>query len=441
MSKLAFEIGYASLLRFAAPTILMFVCMNIYFAIDGIFVSRAVGTQALASINIIMPILGATLALAAMISTGGNALVAHQLGERKLRDARQNFTLLTVACFVGSTVLAIICWFMLEPLLKMLGADRDLFDLCRVYITPLLISVPFVMGGMVVDNFFVVEGRPELSLLSSTIGGITNLVLDYIFLFEMGMGIEGAGIATGIGYTLSAIVGLTYFGVRRQGTLRFVRPKWRPTVLIKAMSNGMSELVTALSMSVMIIVLNNIMMSAAGSDGVAAISIAMYVEELLLAVYMGYSEGVAPLTSFNQGERNFDRLRRIYRCSLKIIAVTSVSTFALSFVIADPIVGIFVEEGSPVYMLTVRGFKLFAFSFLFAGFNVYSSSMFTALNDGRISAVLSFCHTMVFLIGMLMLLPRVMGLRGVWLASPTAEFLSMLLSFAMFRWKAATYRY
>ena len=207
------------------------------------------------------------------------------------------------------------------------------------------------------------------------------------------------------------------------------------------MSNGMSELVTALSMSFMIIVLNNIMMSAAGSDGVAAISIAMYVEELLLAVYMGYSEGVAPLMSFNQGERNFDRLRKIFRCSLRIIAVTSVSTFALSFVIADPIVGVFVEEGSPVHVLTVQGFKLFAFSFLFAGFNVYSSSMFTALNDGRISAVLSFCHTMVFLIGMLLLLPKVMGLRGVWLASPTAEFLSMLMSFAMFRLKASTYRY
>ncbi len=439
--RLEIKISYFSLIKFAAPTVAMFVLMNVYFIIDGIFVSRAVGTNALAAVNLVMPVLGITFALAAMLSTGGNAFVARQLGERNLLDARQNFSLIVASTFVGSTVLAILCMIFLRPLLSILGTDEQLFELCRVYSIPLLISVPFVMGGMVVDNFFVVEGRPELSLLSSTIGGVINLVLDYIFLFEMGMGIEGAAIATAIGYTLSAVVGLVYFGVRRRGTLYFVRPIMRPRVIFKAMSNGISELVTALSMSVVTIVLNNTMIMLAGGTGVAAMSIAMYVEELLLAIYLGYSEGIAPLTSFNQGEGNFDKLRRIYRCSLKIIAVAAVSTFVLSLIVADPLVRLFVDEYSPVHLIAVHGFKIFAASFLFAGVNVFASSMFTALNDGRTSAILSFCHTIVFLLGMLIILPRILGVDGVWLASPAAEFLSALMSFYVFRRMRRQYHY
>ena len=182
MSELAFRINHFSLLKFAAPTVLTFLFMNVYFIIDGVLVSRAVGTAALAAVNIVEPLLASCFALAAMISTGGNAFVAHQLGEKKIIEARQNFSLLILACFVGSTLIAIACAIFIEPLLRFLGADDQLFALCRAYSIPVLITVPFVMGGMVVDNFFVVEGRPTLSMLSSSIGGIINVVLDYVFL-------------------------------------------------------------------------------------------------------------------------------------------------------------------------------------------------------------------------------------------------------------------
>lgn len=441
MSKLSIEINHGTLLRFATPTVLMFLLLNVYFIIDGIFVSRAVGTAALAAVNIIMPILGTTFALAAMLSTGGNALIAHQLGEDKLLDARQNFSLLIAVSFMSSVLIALVCLIFLERLIFILGADEQLFELCRDYSIPILISTPFVLSGMVIDNFFMVEGRPELSLLSSTIGGITNIALDYIFLFELGMGIEGAAIATGIGYTLSAIVGLIYFGMWKCGTLHFVQPKWRPRVLIKSMSNGISELVTALAMSLTTVVLNSTMMMLAGGNGVAAISILMYIEELLLAAYMGYSEGIAPLISFNQGARNFERLKKIFRCSLRIIAASSIATFGLSIIVSKPLIGIFVAKGNSVYVLAEQGFKVFAIGFLFAGFNAFASALFTALNDGKTSALLSFCHTMIFLMGMLIVLPRWLGLDGIWLASPVAEFLSILLGLCIIRRMASVYNY
>ncbi len=439
MSRLAREITYRSLLRFAAPTILSFVFLNIYFIIDGVFVARAVGTAGLAAVNITMPVFGVMLALATMMNTGGSALIASLIGEGKLDTARKGFSFLLLSCVAGSALLAALALLFLRPLVGILGADAGLLPLCEDYIIPLVISGPFIMGGIILDGFLIVEGRPMLSMASSLFGGFINIALDYVFLFQWGMGIEGAGIASGIGYSVSALIGLFYFGVRRKGTLRLVRPVPHWAILRKSASNGVSEMVSMLSGSVVIIVLNNTMMGLAGENGVAAISIAQYVEELLTSAYLGYAEGVAPLMSYNHGARDFEKVRRIFRFSLRIVAAFGVFTFLISLWVAEPVVAAFAEGSEAVFQMAVHGFHIFAVNFLFVGFNIYASSFFTALNDGRISALLSFCHTLVFMLGMLLLLPCFFGVDGVWLANPAAEILAMGLSFWMFREKGKAY--
>ena len=439
MSLLAGEITLGLLLRFAAPTILSFVFLNIYFVIDGIFVSRAVGTSGLAAVNLAMPLLNVMIALATMLSTGGSARIAALLGEKKTEEARKGFTFIVLSGVIFSAILTGLSFVFLEPLLGVLGADETLLALCKSYAVPLLISQTFVMGGMLLDAFFIVEGRPALSMLSGMIGGFINIALDYIFLFQWGMGIEGAAIATGIGYSFSALVGIAYFGFWRKGTLFFVRPVLCWHILKKSLSNGISEMVTMLSASIVMIAANNILMNLAGENGVAAFSIAQYAEELLLSVYIGYAEGIAPLTSYNYGERNFANIRRIFRFSLGIIGCFGLMAFVLSFFIAEPVVAAFSEGNTAVFGIAVHGFSIFAIGFLFVGFNVYASSLFTALNDGRTSAVLSFCHTMVFLLGMLILLSHFFGIDGVWFAEPAAELMAMLFGAWIVREKGKIY--
>ena len=440
-SLLAINITHRSLLSFAIPTILSFIFVNIYFIIDGIFVSNAVGTAGLAAVNICMPTIGIVFALSAVISTGGNALIAAMLGEKRTVEARQNFTLLVLFSMIVTSIIAVFCLIFMTPLLYLLGANDTILPLCKAYTLPLFISIPFVSGGMILDSFLVVEGRPKLSMLSAFVGGLINVVLDYIFLFILNMGIEGAAIATGIGYSVSALIGLTYFGIWRKGTLKFIKPVMRWNVINKSLSNGISEMVTMLATSLFIVVLNNTMMRFAGEDGVAAISIIQYVEELLNAVYSGYSEGVAPLMSYNFGERNINKMRRIYKYSLHIISCFAIATFLLSFIIAEPVVSAFAENNINVYEMAVHGFRIFAFGFLFVGFNVYASSLFTALNNGRISAILSFCHTMIFSIGTLLILPQIFALEGVWLANPVAELMSFIMTFFVLKLMSKKYGY
>lgn len=439
MSALSQKISYGSLLSFSVPTILSYIFLNIYFIIDGIFVSRAVGTSGLAAVNVAIPVLAVTMALATMIGTGGGALVASMLGEKRLMEARQNFSLLTFFCVAGSAVLSGVGITFMTPLLRLLGADDNLLPLCADYVLPLFLSQPFVMCGLVLDNFLVVEGKPKLAMLSAFVGGFINVALDYLFLFVMGMGIEGAAIATGIGYSASTVIGAYYFGARRKGTLRLTKPVLRLRVIKKSLTNGMSEMITMLAMSFVIIIMNRTMMNLAGDDGVAAISIAQYMEDLLMAAYLGYAEGIAPLMSFNFGEKNRQKMRLIYNRSLKIIALFGTTTFLLALLIAEPVTNVFAASNPHVLKMTVHGFTIFAVGFLFVGFNIYASSMFTALNDGKTSALLSFFHTMIFMLGMMLMLPHFFGIDGVWFAKPAAEALGVVMAVYFFNTKRREY--
>lgn len=442
MPQLSQPITYRTLLAFAVPMIVSQLFMNVNFIVDGFFVAHAVGTEGLSAINIVMPFIPLTIVLATMLGTGGSALVAAQLGAGKKRHARENFSLLVLVCVFLSTLIAVLGMSFLRPILYFFGADDALYPLCEVYAIPLFVSTPLTMAGLILDIFLVAAGQPRLAMLSSFVGGIVNMVLDYILLFMLGWGLEGASVATATGYSISAFVGLYYFAIhRRGGTLRFVRPIWRLRAVLSAMGNGSSEMVMQLSMSLIMIVMNNTMMRLAGADGVAAIAISEYISGLLTAIYMGYAEGVAPLVSFNYGKCDTHALRKILRRSLTIIAVFSLVTTAVSILIAAPVTGIFAPAGTHVYELAVHGFRIHATAFLFLGFSMYGSSFFTALGDGRTSALLSVWDTLVCLLGFLLLLPYIFGVDGVFMATPAADFLGASLTFLLLWRKRRQYRY
>ncbi len=434
-------ISFRALFRFSLPTIASMVFMSVYSSVDGVFVSRLIGTDALSAVNIVMPVILFSLAVGTMFGSGGIALVAKLVGEEKEEQARRIFSLLAAAAFVFSLVLSAIGLLLMEPLLKALGADETLYRLCAEYVLPTLLMLPFSIFGVIFQMAFITIGRASLGLLGAIAGGIANIVLDYVFIAVFGMGISGAAIATGIGYSLPAFIGLAYFTFDRSKILYLTKPVWDLSAIWKSCSNGASEMVTSLSAGVVIVLLNNVLIRLAGSDGVAAITVILYLRGLLTAVYTGYAMGISPLISYNYGKGDTDRLRKIYGISLRAILAVALVTFVASLLLAPALVSFFVHDSSAVYAMAVHGYRIFAASCLFMGFNGFSSAMFTALNNGRVSAILSFFRTLVFIIAAVLILPMLWGLTGVWASIPAAELLGMVMTVYYFRKMKPVYGY
>lgn len=435
------KISYTSLIRFSLPTITSMIFMSIYSTVDGIFVARLISTDALSAVNLIMPIIMLSLAIGTMFGSGGNALVARMIGEGKEDGARRIFSLLLTVVLATSVILSILGIVFLDPLIHFLGADDSLYSLCAQYALPTLLLMPLSAFGMMFQMSFITVGKPTLGLIASVAGGVVNIVLDYLFIAVFDMGVGGAAIATGIGYAIPALVGLVYFLMNRKSSLYIVKPEMNLPAIWRSCSNGASEMVTSLSASVVALLMNNILMDLAGSAGVASFTIIMYAQGLLSATYMGYSFGVSPLISYNYGKQDISRLKAIYASSLKMISIVSIVTFVVSLLLSDVLVGIFIPAGTPVFDLSVHGYSIFAIGFLFMGLNGFASAMFTALNDGRVSAILSFFRTLVFIVVSALVLPSILGLDGVWLAIPLAELLSIGMTIYYFKKMQPVYQY
>lgn len=430
-----------SLLVFALPTMVMMLFMSLYTMVDGVFVARFAGTAALSAVNIVYPLVNVVIAVGVMLAAGGSAVVAKKLGEGHTDGARADFTLIILAgAVIGTAILALGLAF-LDPILRLLGASDAIFDLCRDYGRAMLLFAPACVLMMLFQTLFVTSGKPKLGLIVTILGGLLNIVLDYVFIVPLGLGIAGAGYATGIGYSVPALFGLVYFFVKRKGTLFFVRPSFSGRTLAQSCSNGSSEAVTQLSTAVTTFLFNILMMRYAGEDGVASITIVLYAQYLLTALYLGYATGTAPVVSFNFGMGDRPRLRALLRISLVFVAVGSLITFALALLLAKQIVLIFADRGTAVFDMSVYGFRIFAFSFLFDGLSIYVSSFFTALSDGKTSAAISFLRTFVFIVLALFTLPAAIGLDGIWLAIPAAEFLGAICSAAFLFANRRKYEY
>lgn len=439
--SLELNINRRSLLKFALPTIIATVFTSIYSTIDGIFVSNVIGTEGLSAVNIVTPFLLISLCVGTMFGTGGSALISTKLGEGKILKARQSFTLISITAFILSSIISIIGFIFMKPILYGLGANPTIYNLCREYMIPLLIVIPFSLLSVVFQMFFISEGKPILGMTLSLIGGIINVMLDYVLIVGFNMGLSGAAIATGIGYGFTSLAGILFFLRNKKGTLHFTKPVLDFNVLIKACSNGMSEMVSMLSSSIVMVAMNNIMIRIAGVDGVSAITIILYVQSLLSSVYLGYSIGISPIISFNYGKQSHDNLKKLYRFSIYIISVIAVITFILAILLSKPIIGVFANSNASVFDMASRGFNIFSVSLLFMGFNIFASAMFTALNDGKTSAIISVFRTLIFLMVFLIILPPIIGVTGIWLTIPLAEILSIIMSTYFFNKYKHRYHY
>lgn len=430
---------FSKLLQFAFPTIIMMIFMSLYTMVDGVFVSRFINTTALSAVNIVFPFISFIIAIGVMFATGGSAVVAKKMGQRKDLEAKDNFTFLTLASIVLGGIISILGFVFLTPLLRLLGASDALFSYCYQYSSVLVWFVIPSILQMVFQNFFVTAGKPMLGLSVTVLGGIANIVLDYIFIVPLQMGIGGAALATGIGYCIPGFFGLFYFLFHKKADLFFVKPHWDSKALIETLFNGSSEMVTNLSSAAVTFLFNLVMMQYLGEDGVAAITIVLYAQYLLTGFSLGYSIGIAPVISYNYGSENISQLRMIIHKSVRFLTICSVIAFLASLFGAKYIALIFAAKGSAVYHIAVKGFYLFSICFLFMQLNIFASAAFTALSNGKASALLSFLRTFLFLAPGIYLLPKVMGITGIWLSVPLAEFLGIFVTIGFFLYYRGIY--
>ena len=442
-NRLDQDFTLGGLLFFALPTTIMMLVTSLYTIVDGVLTSRLVGENALAAINIAYPAISVMLAVGIMLGTGGSAVVGHRMGAGNMEGARRTFGFLALTAVCTGGVFTLAGCLGAEQLARLLGASDVLMADTVTYLRIQLMFAPMAMLQLLFESFFVTAGRPGLGLGLTVAAGVTNGVLDWLYMGPLEMGIAGAAIATVTGYCIPAVCGVTFFLLRKHG-LRFGKPELQWRLLGRACFNGSSEMVTNLSTAVTTFFFNAIMLELLGEPGVAAITIVLYAQFLLIALFLGFSMGVAPVFSFNHGAERYDRLRAVFAHCARFILLGALAIFAAAQLLAPVIVGVFSPAGTQVYDLALGGFRLFAPAFLFAGVNIFASALFTALGDGTRSAVISFARTFGFLMAGLLLLPRLLGVPGVWLAVPAAEALSCVLSGlllwrnrGMYGWKKA----
>ncbi len=420
-----------NILKFAVPTIAMTVFMSFYTMVDGLFVSNLISTEALSAINLTAPIIQLVTAISTMLATGGSAVIMKKIGEKKSEEANEDFTFLILVNVIVGIIMCILGYLIMDSVFASMDLSENVSNYCSQYLSRyLLFTVPILL----MNNFtlyLIASEKATLSLVCSVAGGILNIILDYVFISMLGMGISGAAVATGLGYSVTAFVGLFIFS-KKSSFIHFKKPVFRFKVLVSSASNGSSEMATALVTGIITLMFNWTMLKYVGEDGVAAITIIMYVLMFASSLYTGYSYGVAPMISFYYGEKNHKKLKKLINTSLKVIGGISIVTVFASFVFTKPLVSIFARPDNPVYDLAVTGNRVCTIALLFIGFNIFASGMFTALSNGLTSAVLAFSRSFVFMVITMLILPAMLGITGIWLVTPVAELMALVLSMIMF---------
>ncbi|MBR2406473.1 MAG: MATE family efflux transporter [Clostridia bacterium] len=429
-SPLDGHFSYGRLLRFTVPSVVMMIFVSIYGVIDGIFVSNFVGKTPFAAVNLIFPFLMVFSALGFMIGTGGSALVGKTLGEGENDRANRLFSMLLGVSLVGAVVLTVLGLLFLRPIAALLGAEGEMLECCVTYGRILMIVLPAFVLQNEFQSFFVTAGKPRLGLAVTVAAGVTNIVLDALFVAVFRWGLEGAAWATALSQTVGGVLPLFYFGRRNSSLLRLCRFTFDGGALLRVCTNGSSELMNNLSMSLVSMLYNVQLLRLAGENGIAAYGVVMYVNFIFVSVFIGYAVGSAPPVSFHFGAGNRPELRSLLRKSVLLLAVAGVLLTALALLLAPALSGVFVGYDRELYQMTLRAFQLCSLSFLVSGINIFGSSYYTALNNGLVSALLSFSRTLVFQLAALYLLPLWWGLDGIWLAGPASELLCLVMTAA-----------
>ena len=439
--KLSDHFTYSKLLRFVFPSIIMMVFTSIYGVVDGLFVSNFAGKTAFASINLVMPFVMILGGIGFMIGTGGTALVSKVLGEGKKEKANEIFTMMIIFTLLLGALLSVIGVISMPWVSKFLGATEEMMADCVLYgriVTGF--TVAFMLQN-VFQSFLIAAEKPKLGLLATVLAGITNMALDAIFIIVFEWGVAGAAIATGLSQCVGGIFPLIYFLRKNSSLLRLTKTKLEIKPILSACGNGSSELMSNISSSVVSMIYNFQLMKYVGEDGVSAYGVLMYVQFIFVAIYIGYAIGCAPITGYHFGARNHNELKNMLRKSSFLSAVSGVVLTILAIALSSPLAKIFVGYDKELYELTRHAFRLFAYSFLLAGFNIFTSSFFTALNNGAVSAAISFMRTLIFQTSSVLILPIFLGVDGIWWAITVAEFFAFILSLIFLFAKRKKYNY
>ncbi|MBE6679167.1 MAG: MATE family efflux transporter [Ruminococcaceae bacterium] len=422
--QLSDSFGYKKLLLFTLPSIAMMIFTSIYGVVDGYFVSNYAGKTEFAALNFIMPFLMILGAVGFMFGAGGSALVAKTLGEGDKQKASSLFSLFVYVTVICGVVFAVFGVAFIRPIAALLGAEGDMLDMCVIYGRIILYALPAFMLQMEFQTFFITAEKPQLGLTVTVVSGVANMVLDWLFLAVFEWGLVGAAWATSVSQIIGGTIPIFYFASDNDSLLHLTKFKYDGRALLHACTNGSSELLGNISMSLVGMLYNIQLINAAGEDGVSAYGVLMYVNFIFLATFIGYSTGIAPVIGYHYGAGNRSELKSLLRKSVMLISVCSVCMLALSEVLAKPLSLLFVGYDKDLYELTLRGFVIYSFSFLFSGIAIYGSAFFTALNNGLVSAILSSLRTLVFQIVAVVLFPIFWGIDGIWLSIVVAELLA-----------------
>ena len=440
--QLSDHFTYKRLIRFVFPSIIMMICTSMYSIIDGLFISNFAGKTAFAAVNLILPVAMGVGAIGFMIGSGGSAIVAKTLGEGKKGKANEYFSMLIFTALIGATILSIFGFIFIRQICMALGARGQLLEYASTYGRIMFVSQPMFMMQTIFYNFFITAEKPSYSLRMSLISGVINIVFDYLFIGVMHYGVAGAAVATAMGEYVGGLVPLIYFARKNNSSrLRLVKPVWRKDILLKTCLNGSSEFMTNASSSVVNMLYNTQLMRLAGADGVAAYGAVMYVNFIFVATFLGYAIGCAPVISYHYGAGNHAELKNLYKKSMSIILVWGVILFGAAQLLAPVLSKIFVGYNTGLYAMTLHGFRVYAIAFLIIGINIFGSSFFTALNNGLISAVISFLRTLVFQVIMVLTLPLWFGINGIWSAISIAEALTLIMTTTFFVRQKDKYHY
>lgn len=439
--QLSEHFSYKKLLKYTFPSIIMMIFTSIYGVVDGFFVSNFVGKTPFAAVNFIMPVLMILGTIGFMFGTGGNALIAKTMGEGNPEKANRIFSLLiyvSLACGIFIAVLGI-CF--IRPIASLLGAEGEMLENCVLYSRIILIALPAYILQFEFQSFFSTAEKPQIGLAVTIASGVTNMILDALFVAVFSFGLVGAATATAASQLVGGIVPLFYFGRKNSSLFRLTKTTFDSRAILKTCANGSSELMTNISMSIVSMLYNLQLMKYAGENGVAAYGVLMYVDMIFLAAFIGYAVGTAPIIGYHFGALNTSELKSLLKKSTVIISVFAICMLVLAEVLAYPLANIFVGYDDELMELTLQAFKIFSFSFLFVGFSIFGSSFFTALNNGLISALISFLRTLVFQCAAVIILPLIFGIDGIWISIVAAEVISVAVTAVFIVLKRNKYHY
>ena len=440
--RLSDSFSYGGLIKFVMPSVTMLLFTSIYGVVDGLFVSNLVGKGAFAAINFIMPLLIILGGVGFMLGAGGSAVVAKTMGMGKGELARRYFSTIIYATILVGILLAALGIFFAEPIAALLGASGELLENSVLYARVILVALPGFMLQNVFQAFFITAERPRLGLYFTVGAGITNILLDALFIWGFSMGLLGAALATGISQMLGGFLPIVYFASKRnKSPLRLTKTAPYPKMLLKASSNGASELFTNISMSVVTILYNTQLMKYAGEDGLAAYGAIMYVAFIFASVFIGFTVGASPIISYHFGAANHAELKSLRKKCISIVTLAGLCCFIAAYLLSSPLSSVFVGYDASLFELTRHGFAIYSLSFIFTGINIFASGFFTALNDGASSAIISFARTIIFQCGTVLVMPAIFELEGVWWSVVVSDILAFSVALCFIIVKRKKFHY